>query len=95
MADAWQANLNARMRSWTDHDIRRFLFRVELFVERGLPEARAERTADGLALRDQDHDSRRLCIECSHFVRGWKCRRGQAVCMQLMRCEFFNFQTPR
>lgn len=81
-------------------------FRVPLFERRGLDTERAEALADRLALRDQQRDDRRMCIECSHLqrdgacfasVQGWlknTSQRHQPVRALLQRCEQFAWQTP-
>lgn len=95
MADARQARINARMQPWGDREIARFEFRVRLFQRRGLTEKQAWAWGDVLALRDQDLDDRRVCLECAHHIQGWKCRRGQpSLPAQLMRCPSFAFEKP-
>lgn len=101
-----QATINARMEPWGDAQIRRFTYRLGLFQRRGWPEALAEAFADRLALRDQDKDDRRACIECKHLqrdggcfaaVQGWLkgvSARHHPVADVLFRCDSFEFQTP-
>ena len=96
------------MRSWSDTEHRRFTFRVALFQRRGLCEADAEGLADQLALRDQQHDDRRLCLECANLQRSGHCvaakqGRIQVACdpsvftvmpRLLARCAAFAWVTP-
>jgi len=95
------------MPEWTDRQIGRFLYRVALFVRRGMSPERAELWADRLAWRDHDRDERRLCIECKHIQRSGACfaasqgrvpgvnpARYAVVCDVLQRCIAFEFQTP-
>ena len=101
-----QADVNAQMLPWGDREIARFMFRQALFVRRGLPEPQAERLADRLALRDQQRDDRRMCIECSHLqasggcfaaTHGWlpgTSRRHEPAPVILQRCEQFQWVMP-
>ena len=41
--------------------------RLALFTDRGLGLADAQALVDRLALRDQQHDERRVCLECMHM----------------------------
>jgi hypothetical protein len=91
---------------WGDKQIARFMFRVALFVRRGMTEPDAETWADRLAERDAERDTRRLCLECEHLQRSGHCfaasqgwitgaeKRMQPVTTQLQRCEAFSFQKP-
>lgn len=102
-----QSEINARMTTrWGDREIGRFSFRAGLFQRRGLPEAAAEFLADRLALRDQERDDRRICMECQHLQKtggcfaaqqGWLLHtstRHAPVRDILQRCEAFAFVTP-
>lgn len=101
-----QADINARMLPWGDREIARFIARVALFVRRGWAEAKAEAWADRLALRDQERDDRRSCVECSHLQQTGGCFAAQQgrlpytsakhhpVTDLLQRCECFSWQTP-
>lgn len=83
------------MRPWGDAEIRRFTFRHALFRQRGLSDHAAEALADRLALRDQDRDDRRVCLECKHIKPQLRCVHNHAVLTDLLqRCHHFEFQTP-
>ena len=60
----------------------------------GLSAGQAEAWADALALRDQQLDDRRSCIECRHYVHSWRCAKRQPTLAQLQRCPSFKFATP-
>lgn len=94
MGSPRQARINAQMLCWGDREITRFQFRVRLFAERGLSAGQAEAWADALALRDQQLDDRRSCIECRHYVHSWRCAKRQPTLAQLQRCPSFKFATP-
>ncbi|MGK5046844.1 hypothetical protein ACQ4WP_13205 [Janthinobacterium sp. GB4P2] len=49
--------------------------RLALFRGRGLNQAAAIALADRLALRDQQHDERRVCLECAHMAGTVNARR--------------------
>lgn len=103
-----QAAINAAMRPWGDAEHRRFDFRVSLFQRRGMQGDAAEALADRLALRDQQLDERRMCLECKHMQRSGHCvaakqRRVRLACdperftvlpRALQRCPSFAFVTP-
>lgn len=101
-----QTQVNARMQRWGDREILRFTFRAGLFQRRGLTKDEAERMADRLALRDQEKDGRRICLECRHLQQtggcfaaqqGWLPNTSsghQPVRDLLQRCEQFAFVTP-
>lgn len=101
-----QAQVNERMRPWSDAEYRRFSFRASLFRRRGLTADQADSLADRLALRDQERDDRRVCLECKHLqqsggcfaaAQGWiagASKRLQPVVDILARCQCFEFQTP-
>lgn len=61
------AEINSRIRPFMAREIARFLFRVGLMRRRGQTPEQAEYLADRLALRDQEKDDRRLCLECAHL----------------------------
>ena len=94
------------MVAWNDREISRFQFRSALFMRRGFAQERAEFTADRLALRDQQRDGRRMCIECASLQQRGTCfaattgkmlgvnRFMQPVQDLLQRCSHFNFQMP-
>lgn len=106
-ADEKVVSLSARRRPWGDTEFRRFAFRVGLFGRRGWTTVEAEVLADRLALRDQDGDDRRVCLECSHLQQPGTCfaaqqgwllphtsRRTTPVRDLLQRCESFGWATP-
>lgn len=94
------------MPAWNDAQIKRFMFRVGLFIRRGLDLHAAESIADRLAFRDFERDDRHMCLECSSLQRGGRCfevqqgnmrgvsRRHEPVQNILQRCDLFDFQTP-
>lgn len=106
MTNTHQAAINEAMRPWSDQEIRRFIFRSGLFERRGLQANCAETLADMLALRDQQRDDRRMCLECSSLQRdggclaarqGWMVgvdSRHQPVREVLHRCEQFQWSKP-
>lgn len=69
------AEINARIRPMNDREIARFVFRAALFERRGLTPELAERVADRLALRDQERDDRRCCLECTGLDQRRECMR--------------------
>ncbi len=101
-----QADINRQMLPWGDKEISRFLYRAGLFQRRGWLESKAEFMADRLALRDQERDDRRICLECQHIQRSGGCfiaaqgrmpnasKRMQPVTDLLQRCESFEWQKP-
>ena len=104
-----QAQVNrSGMPPWGDREIRRFQFRVGLFMRRGLSQADAEAWADRCAERDWERDDRRFCIECRHLQRDGRClaaRQGLvpdldktfhagSLRLTLMRCTGFSWVTP-
>lgn len=101
-----QAAINAAMQPWGEDEFRRFGLRVAMFVRRRVPQAMAERWADRLALRDQQLDDRRVCIECKHVQDDRGCfaasqgrikgadRRMQVMPFQLQRCPAFAWAKP-
>lgn len=87
--------------------IRRFTYRLGLFMRRGLPELVAESVADRLSRRDHDRDDRRMCIECESLQKSGHCfkasqgafesegvKRLEPVKTILQRCQGFSWQTP-
>ena len=90
----------------TAKEISRYIARVALFKRRGWAEDKADQWADRLALRDQQRDDRRACIECAHLQRGGTCfaasqgwmpgvdKRLQPITDLLQRCERFSWQKP-
>lgn len=78
--------------------------RVHLFTDRGMSIEAAGGLADRLALRDQDLDDRRLCLECSYLGTSGRCiaaatgrlpgasARLEPVQTILMRCEAFGLR---
>ena len=101
-----QAAINAAMRPWGDDEFRRFGLRVAMFKRRRIDQATAERWADRLALRDQQLDDRRVCIECKHKQDDGGCfaasqgrmkgvdKRLQVIPFILQRCNHFAWQKP-
>lgn len=101
-----QAAVNAAMPPWNDVDIRRFTLRVAMFKRRRVPEATAERWADRLALRDQQLDDRRVCVECAHIQDDRGCfpasqgriksasRSLTVIPFLLQRCTHFAWAKP-
>ena len=69
--------------------------RQPLLVRRGLTERQADKAADRLALRDQQDDDRRMCLECAHLLSPTRCKKGIAVVHVLQRCSRFNFKVPQ
>lgn len=92
---ASQADVNGRMAAWQEREIKRFEIRLAMFTGlRKLPPGVAEAWADRLALRDQERDDRRACIECKH-LSGTICRGGETYIPNLLiRCKRFVFQAP-
>jgi hypothetical protein len=82
------------MLPWSDEEIARFQVREQFLVGRGLSPKRAEGIADRLALRDQQGDDRRICIECSHAyvsAKGAGCRVRQPIVHNVLaRCAGFK-----
>lgn len=101
-----QAAVNAAMQPWGDVEFKRFALRVAMFKRRRVPEAMAERWADRLALRDQQLDDRRSCIECKHRQDDGGCfpatqgrikgadRRLTVIPFLLQRCPAFAWAKP-
>ena len=101
-----QVAINAQMLPWDDAQITRFGLRVALFARRGADPEQAEYWADRLALRDQQRDDRRSCIECAHRQDDRRCfvakagrmrgvsRLFQAMDFTLQRCGYFKWQMP-
>lgn len=90
-----QAAINERMLPWGDAEFRRFDFRAALFQRRGMTEAEAQFLADRLALRDQERDDRRVCVECKHVRAQLRCIHSHAVLTDvLQRCPDFAFEAP-
>lgn len=77
------SEINARIQPFTAREIGRYLFRVGLFTRRGRTVEVAEAMADRLALRDQERDDRRICLECSNLTKpqrawdSWGCFAAQ------------------
>ncbi len=94
------------MPEWNDAQIKRAMFRIPLFMRRGLTETQAHWWADRLANRDYERDDRRICLECSSLQRGGKCWQVQQGNMRgvspkhepvttiLQRCSYFSWQKP-
>ena len=94
------------MAAWTDREITRAVFRLALFQRRGMAEQDAGALVDRLALRDQECDDRRVCIECSHLAKDGGCfaarqgwirvadRRLTPIKTMLARCECFEWLKP-
>lgn len=92
---AEQARINAAMLPWSDAEIARASKRISLFKRRGMTADAAEFTADRLALRDQEHDDRRMCVECASWQQSRTCRGALPVSFDLLaRCAGFKWQTP-
>lgn len=102
-----QVDINARIKPLGDAELVRLQLRTALFKRRGQTPAQAEFLADWMALRDQDKDDRRLCIECAHrqddhgcFAAkvGWLgANAKRQACMPadvLHRCGKFLWQKP-
>jgi hypothetical protein len=62
-------------------EIDAFTARGHLFTRRGLDEAEAEKSADGLVIRDRGGDDRRLCLECQHLrgIGPYRCGNARAA----------------
>ncbi len=84
------------MTPWTDAEINRFELRRAMFVRRGQSLADAEALGDRLALRDQEQDDRRMCIECRHMQHDGRCvvLSIPTVKTTLQRCHAFAWQVP-
>lgn len=99
-----QAQLNRELVPLTDRELKRFAYRVGLFVRRRCSESKAEWLADVLALRDQRRDDRRMCIECKNLQQKGTCfaagkmtdadPRMSPPRYILQRCNHFEWQTP-
>lgn len=86
---------------WDDAEIDAFLAREARFARRGRA-ADAEQLAERLALRDRQHDDRRLCLECAALADNGHClvaargrlagahRRLEPVPTILHRCPGFT-----
>ncbi len=62
---------------WDDATCARFAARVGRFLRLGIDATDADDLAERLALRDQDADDRRLCIECRNCRPGLRCSASQ------------------
>lgn len=94
------------MRPWGDREFARFAFRVALLRRRRMSETEATQIADRLALRDQERDDRRMCVECENMQQDGGCfaasqgwiaqttKNHKPVRTLLQRCEAFNFCKP-
>jgi hypothetical protein len=62
-------------------EIDTFAARQYRFTYRGLPRAQADALADKLAVRDREHDDRRVCLECKNLAgyapASWRCGNWQ------------------
>lgn len=102
-----QADINRAMRPWADDEIVRFSRRVPMFIRRGLIPSEAEQLADRLALRDQEKDTRRMCIECDRLQQddgcfalkqGWiegASKFARPIKTVLLRCQSFKWAIPK
>lgn len=80
----------------TERECNRFQARLRLFARRGLDAVTAFDVAERLWQRDRDYDDRRLCVECAHLMRGWRCKKKEAVLADvLQRCPAFAWEVPR
>ena len=94
------------MTPWTDKEINRFLLRVPMLQRRGMTFDEAEQFADRLAIRDQERDDRRACIECVSMQQDGGCLRQKTGYIKdtskhftvmktvFQRCDFFEFLKP-
>ena len=80
---------------WSDRDMVRLALRQPLLVAAGLPDSHATKTANRLTLRDQDCNSRRMCLECSNLLIPTRCKKGIAAVHVLQRCPRFTFKVPQ
>ncbi len=86
-------------------EIAAFTARLGRFTDMGLILADAEALADKLVQRDREGDNRRVCLECVHLHRAWRCGNGRAAGIaingidatlagdfraMLQRCDGFN-----
>jgi hypothetical protein len=71
---AW---INARTVRWSDDAISLFLRRERLFLARGLSPGAAELLGDRLQLRDQELDTRAVCLECRGWMPDGSCSRAK------------------
>lgn len=87
----------------TDRQINTFTVRVARFTEKGLRPDFSRRLAETLAIRDQEGDDRRLCLECVHLQGhgSWRCGNWKladvphdglprVVVPMLQRCDGFQ-----
>ncbi len=63
-----QAEINKALQPLGAAEIKRWQIRQRRLIELGLTEQDAERWCDRLALRDQQQDSLRACVECEHLA---------------------------
>lgn len=78
--------------------------RMRHFIGHGMSEGDAERWVERLALRDEECDDRRICLECSYLGSGGRCiaaatgrlpgasPRLEPVPTILQRCEGFGLR---
>ena len=87
--------------AWGDAEISAFSARVLLFIRRGVDADAADNLAERLTLRDREGDARRVCFECSNYLRG-RCLKPKAagvgaelgqLAHTLQRCVAFNTAT--
>ena len=54
-------------------ELEQFAKRSQQFTRRGSSVESAEAMADRLAIRDREHDDRRICLECTHLGERGRC----------------------
>ena len=87
--------------AWDDAEISAFSARVLLFIRRGVDADAADNLAERLTLRDREGDERRVCFECSNYLRS-RCLKPKVagvgaelgrLAHTLQRCVAFNGAT--
>jgi hypothetical protein len=85
-------------------EIDTFKLRLHRFTSKGLSHTSDQALAVRLLRRDRELDDRRVCPECTHLVKGWRCNNWRTasggfdsrpvplaaeLVLQLQRCEGF------
>lgn len=79
---------------WTDKEIETFSRRAGRLTKAGMIDMEAEKLAQKMLYRDRPEsgDDRRICVECSLFVKGG-CKRGLVSPWNvLQRCDGFQMR---
>jgi hypothetical protein len=75
---------------WSDIEIKVFVTRVTMFIQRGVAAGLADDLAERLTLRDREQDDRHTCAECSHG-RSTRCPDGAPLPVDtLHRCSTYT-----